>query len=48
MKNKPLYYDGSVPHVVSNEQKEEESSDFEITDEMRKNLAGNPYSLEEK
>lgn len=47
MDNKPLYYDGSVPHVNSNGQEKAEERPIEITNEVRKNLAGNPYYSEE-
>jgi hypothetical protein len=43
MEQKPNHYDGSVQldYVVNNESSSIES--FEITDEMRPNIGGNPY-----
>ena len=48
MENKPIHYDGSVQisdennthsDAITNEQ-------FEITDEIRKNIGGNPFVME--
>lgn len=46
MENKPLHYDGSIQNI--NEVKSEASNNeaFELTDEMRKNISGNPYITE--
>jgi hypothetical protein len=47
MDQKPFHYDGSgvqLEHTASNESTENEP--FEITDEMRKNIGRNPYSLD--
>ncbi|WP_243296507.1 hypothetical protein [Bacillus litorisediminis] len=43
MENKPLHYDGSIQsnHQLENEESSNEA--FEITEEMRKNISGNPY-----
>jgi hypothetical protein len=43
MEGKPLHYDGSVQgeNVSNTEPKLTES--FVLTDEMRKNIAGNPF-----
>jgi hypothetical protein len=40
MDNKPFHYDGSN-HMASGAPTENEP--FELTEEMRKNIAGNPF-----
>jgi hypothetical protein len=45
MDQKPVHYDGSVQiNAQSNENAIQES--FTMTDEMRKNIGRNPYSLD--
>ncbi|GAA0328572.1 hypothetical protein GCM10008967_18820 [Bacillus carboniphilus] len=43
MENKPVHYDGSAHNdeLLKNEDNSNET--FELTDEMRKNISGNPY-----
>ncbi|WP_338786035.1 hypothetical protein [Metabacillus sp. FJAT-53654] len=41
MESKPLHYDGSIQNVDVIESEVREA--FELTDEMRKNISGNPY-----
>jgi hypothetical protein len=43
MENKPLHYDGSNQNVEAFESEAQNNEAFVITDEMRKNLSGNPY-----
>ncbi|WP_281279513.1 hypothetical protein [Aquibacillus sediminis] len=42
MERKPMHYDGSGKIVSV---KLTETKPFEITDEMRRNISGNPYIL---
>ncbi|WP_174732417.1 hypothetical protein [Mesobacillus harenae] len=42
MNDKPLHYDGSVP-VEGASSSEQAVNEFKITDEMRKNISGNPF-----
>ncbi|WP_209121098.1 hypothetical protein [Alkalihalobacillus sp. BA299] len=42
METKPLHYDGSVQNSESLES-EANNETFELTDEIRKNISGNPY-----
>ncbi|MDP4162117.1 MAG: hypothetical protein Q8906_04575 [Bacillota bacterium] len=44
MEGKPNHYDGSVQAEYNLTDTSTESA-FVITDEMRKNLAGNPYEI---
>lgn len=46
MEGKPLHYDGSIQHesVTSSESNLNET--LKITDEIRKNISGNPYFIE--
>jgi hypothetical protein len=41
MESKPLHYDGSIQNV--DVIKSEANEAFELIDEMRKNISGNPY-----
>lgn len=45
MDQKPFHYDGSVQHEAENNEVVLQES-FVMTDEMRKNIGRNPYSLE--
>lgn len=45
MEEKPLHYDGSVQNVqITNE---EVNESFKITEEMRLNISGNPFTFEQ-
>jgi len=46
MESKPLHYDGSFQNVdaLQREENNNEAS-FALTDEMRKNISGNPYMM---
>ncbi|WP_169865169.1 hypothetical protein [Sutcliffiella halmapala] len=44
MEGKPNHYDGSIQW--KDEEKHLEVEDFVLTDEMRKNISGNPFVLE--
>ncbi|MGG4489141.1 hypothetical protein [Metabacillus idriensis] len=44
MEQKPLHYDGSVQ--TEGEHQQTSSEPLKITDEIRKNLGGNPYFIE--
>jgi hypothetical protein len=41
MESKPLHYDGSIQNIDVIESEANEA--FELTDEIRKNISGNPY-----
>ncbi|SDK49272.1 hypothetical protein [Sediminibacillus albus] len=43
MSQKPLHYDGSGP--ITKNSSPTDSKPFIITDEARKNISGNPYTL---
>lgn len=45
MENKPMHYDGSIQnnHASDNDSANEP---FKLTDEMRANISGNPYSYD--
>lgn len=43
MENKPLYYNGSVQHSENLDSDANNNEPFEITEEIRKNISGNPY-----
>ncbi|MEQ2528295.1 hypothetical protein WMO40_16535 [Bacillaceae bacterium CLA-AA-H227] len=45
MEEKPLHYDGSVQNVQS--VNEEVNESVKITDEMRANISGNPFTFEQ-
>lgn len=45
MEGKPLHYDGSVQNVQSSNEEANES--FQLTDEMRLNISGNPFTFEQ-
>ncbi|WP_169908431.1 hypothetical protein [Metabacillus halosaccharovorans] len=45
MNQKPLHYDGSSSSVFISINETRENQVFEITDGMRKNIAGNPYVI---
>ena len=44
MESKPLHYDRSIQNVDANDN-EANNEVFELTDEMRKNISGNPYMM---
>jgi len=45
MGNKPVHYDGSgISEEVFEQNTQQE--DFQVTEEMRNNLSGNPYIFE--
>jgi hypothetical protein len=43
MENKPPHYDGSIQNNNDFKSEANNSEVFELTDEMRKNISGNPY-----
>ena len=43
MENKPVHYDGSIQNVGDNQNEENINEEFTLTEEMRKNISGNPY-----
>ncbi|MCM3443909.1 hypothetical protein AB3Z07_07665 [Metabacillus halosaccharovorans] len=45
MNQKPLHYDGSSSSEFISTNETTVNQVFEITDEMRKNIAGNPYVI---
>ncbi|WP_170209235.1 hypothetical protein [Robertmurraya kyonggiensis] len=45
MEERPLHYDGSVQNVQG--ANEEANESFKLTDEMRLNISGNPYTSEQ-
>lgn len=45
MENKPNHYDGSVQAVDGNQNPFLENETLILTDEMRKNIAANPFVL---
>ncbi|WP_168714480.1 hypothetical protein [Metabacillus litoralis] len=45
MESKPLHYDGSVQADYAESTSINETEAFEITDEMRKNIAVNPFNV---
>lgn len=45
MENKPNHYDGSVQAVNGNQNPLSENETLIVTDEMRKNIAANPFVL---
>lgn len=48
MENKPIHYDGSVQVNDENNTNSDAITNetLEITDEMRKNIGGNPFVIE--
>lgn len=44
LENKPFHYDGSA-QINGNSENEFNFEAFEITDEIRKNISGNPYFM---
>ncbi len=45
MNRKPLHYDGSSSTEFVSTNQTNDNQAFEITDEMRKNIIGNPYEI---
>jgi hypothetical protein len=45
MENKPVHFDGSLQNI-SGSQSEVNVEPFVLTDDIRKNLSGNPYTNE--
>jgi len=39
----PLHYDGSSQYTEINESISTDNQEFKLTDDVRKNLSGNPY-----
>ncbi|WP_227939809.1 hypothetical protein [Alkalihalobacillus deserti] len=46
MDGKPLHFDGSIHNASVADSETIVSNPFELTDEMRKNIASNPYVME--
>jgi hypothetical protein len=46
MEGKPIHYDGSVQNNLASNAELKETETFTLTDEMRKNISGNPYQLD--
>jgi hypothetical protein len=46
MDGKPMHYDGSVQNDYASNVELQENEAFKLTDEMRKNISGNPYLLD--
>jgi len=45
MNQKPIHYDGSSTSEFISTNETTDNQAIEITDEMRKNIAGNPYVI---
>ncbi|MGM0899499.1 MAG: hypothetical protein ACQEXB_00020 [Bacillota bacterium] len=45
MENKPVHFDGSLQNIGAS-QTEANVESFVLTDEIRKSLSGNPYTIE--
>lgn len=43
LENTPLHYDGSIQNIDDLKSEANNSEAFELTDEIRKNISGNPY-----
>lgn len=43
MESKPQHYDGSIQNVGAFDNETNENELFVMTDDMRKNISGNPY-----
>lgn len=46
MDAKPLHYDGSMHNASANDSETIVNKSVNLTDEMRKNISGNPYVME--
>lgn len=46
MSEKPFHFDGSVQQTVSANNDSVANETFTLTDEMRMNISGNPYTIE--
>ena len=46
MSEKPLHFDGSVQQAESTNNDSVANEPFTLTDEMRMNISGNPYTIE--
>lgn len=46
MTNKPVHYDGSIQHNESSAANSTVNEPFTLTDEIRANISGNPYTNE--
>lgn len=46
MEGKPIYYDGSG-HPLGNGENAAKSEPFTLTDEIRKQISGNPFVVEQ-
>jgi hypothetical protein len=45
LEGKPLHFDGSIMSFEGNAVGSAEIQPFQMTDEMRKNIGGNPYEI---
>jgi len=43
MESKPLHYDGSFQNMDTLESEATTNEEFVLTEEIRKNISGNPY-----
>lgn len=46
MSEKPIHYDGSIQNSESSNDEGTVNEQFQLTDEMRLNISGNPYMFE--
>jgi len=46
MDNRPFFYNGSLNELITTEEQLEGAKSIEWTDEVRKNIGINPYSIE--
>ncbi|MGG3018815.1 hypothetical protein ABEO62_08290 [Geobacillus stearothermophilus] len=46
MEGKPIYYDGSG-HQPGNDENASKNEPFALTDEIRKQISGNPFVVEQ-
>lgn len=46
MSEKPQHYDGSIQNSESSNGNVTVNEPFQLTDEMRMNISGNPYTFE--
>lgn len=46
MSEKPIHYDGSIQNSESSKGEVTVNEPFQLTDEMRLNIVGNPYTFE--
>lgn len=48
MSEKPIHYDGSIQNSESSNDEGTVNEQFQLTDEMRLNISGNPYMFEKQ